>query len=158
MITRPPRVRARTRFGICVAATALTIVSVAMAPSAAADANDSLRAAVAAARPSSCPALRSVPVVDEAAREINLTTDSYINQTARTVPETDAVPVLKDLGYPANKAYILSGSAHGAGNSIKATLLQGFNKLPDCSYTDFGVDTMYNAKKDVVLVTVVLAG
>ena len=70
---------------------------------------------------------------------------------------TDAVPILKDLGYPASKAKILSGSAHTAGDSIKATLLQGFADLPDCSYTDFGVATTYNAKKDVVLVTVVLA-
>jgi hypothetical protein len=96
-------------------------------------------------------------VIDEAAKEINETTDRYINFTARAVPETDAVPVLKDLGYPASKAQILSGSANSFADSAKATLLQGFAALPNCSYTDFGVGTMYNAKKDVVLVTVVLA-
>lgn len=157
MTTRQPRLHPRTHLGMCFAATALTFASVAMAPSAAADANDTVKAAVAAARSSSCPALRPVPVIDEVARGINKTTDGYINHTVRAVPETDAVPILKDLGYPANKAYILSGSAHTAGDSIKAALLQGFDKLPDCSYADFGVDTMYNAKKDVVLVTVVLA-
>ena len=169
MTTPPPRWRAlhvgrgrvtpsrRTQLGMCVAATALTFVSFAVAPSAAADANDSMRAAVAAVRSSSCPALRPVPVVDQAAKEINETTDSYINFTARAVPATDALPVLKDLGYPGSKAKILSGAAHTFGDSIKATLLQGFAVLPDCSYTDIGVSAMSNAKKDVVLVTVVLA-
>lgn len=133
------------------------IISVSMAPSAVADATDSLRAAVAAARPASCGPLRSDPVIDQAAKAINETTDRWINNVARAVPETDALRVLKDLGYGGSKASILSGAASSAGKAIQATIIQGFKVLPDCSYTDFGVSTLYNAKKDMILTTVVLA-
>lgn len=150
------RRRSAIAVGCCVIASAFSNVSV--APSAAADTTDSLRAAVSAAGSPSCSPRRSQPVIDEAAKEINETTDRWINFASRAVPETDALPVLKDLGFPATKAKILSGSAKNPADSIKATLLQGFADLPDCSYTDFGVSSMYNAKKDVELVTVVLAG
>ncbi|MDF3339481.1 hypothetical protein P3H80_18735 [Mycolicibacterium septicum] len=137
-------------------ATALTVTSICVAPAAVADSTDLLRAAVAAARPAACP-VRSDPVIDQAAEKINQTTDRWINNTARAVPETNAVPVLQDLGYGGTKAAILSGAATSPTNAIKATLLQGFDKLPDCSYKDFGVSTLYNAKKDMILTTVVLA-
>lgn len=138
-------------------AIAVTIVGVLTAPSAAADDADSLRSAVVSARPAGCAPLRSDPVIDQAAREINQTTDRWINNAARAVPETNALPVLKDLGYGGTKASILSGAAASADNAIKATVIQGFKVLPDCSYTDFGVSTLYNAKKDMILTTVVLA-
>lgn len=141
----------------CLVATAGTVVGVALSPSASADATESLREAVAAARPAGCAPLRADPVIDEAAREINETTNRWINNTARAVPETNALPVLKDLGYNGTKASILSGAAPAAANAIKVTLIQGFKELPDCSYKDFGVSTMYNAKKDMILTTVVLA-
>jgi hypothetical protein len=143
---------------MCLATTALTIVGVAVPPSAGADSTDSLRAAVAAARGTACGPLRSDPVVDQAATEINETTDRWINNAARAVPETDALSPLKDLGYGGSKATILSGAAKTDGDAIKATILQGFAKLPDCSYTDFGVNALHNAKKDMILTTVVLAG
>lgn len=144
------------RSQICFVAATLTI-GVCVAPPAAADSTDLLRAAVGAARPAACPPLRSDPIIDHAADEINQTTDRWINNTARAVPETDAMPVLKDLGYGGTKASILSGAATSAANAIKATLIQGFRVLPDCSYKDFGVSTLYNAKKDMILTTVVLA-
>ncbi|MEZ0355254.1 hypothetical protein [Mycobacterium sp. SA01] len=148
----PSRVRITTGM----LATALSLTSVCMAPAALADSTDLLRAAVAAARPAACP-LRSNPVVDQAAEEINQTTDRWINNAARAVPETNALTVLRDLGYDGTTASILSGAATAPANAIKATLLQGFDKLPDCSYKDFGVSTLYNAKKDMTLTTVVLA-
>jgi hypothetical protein len=169
MMTRPIRWRARhlgrsyptprrrAHLGMCVATTALTIVSVATAPSAVADSTDSLRAAVVAARGTACGPLRSNPVVDQAAAEINETTDRWLNFTSRAVPETDPLSPLKDLGYGGSKATVLSGAAKTDGEAIKGTLLQGFAKLPDCSYTDFGVNALYNAKKDMILTTVVLA-
>jgi hypothetical protein len=172
MTTRPPRLRARNvgrgrghvtprrraQLGMCVAATALTFVSIAMAPAAVADSTDSLRAAVAAARgTAACGPLRSDPVVDQAAMEINETTDRWINNASRAVPETDPLSPLKDLGYGGSKATVLSGAAKDPGDAIRATLLQGFAKLPDCSYTEFGVNALYNAKKDMILTTVVLA-
>lgn len=167
--TRPPNSWARrhsrryalsrrhARLGICLITTTLTILSTAMAPTAMADSTDSLRAAVAAARGRACGPLRSDPVIDHAAAEINETTDRWINNASRAEPETDALSPLKDLGYSGSKATILSGAATTDSDAIKATILQGFAKIPDCSWTDFGVNALYNAKKDMILTTVVLA-
>lgn len=148
--------RFRREATIGLLATGLAVTSVCMAPVALADSTDLLRAAVAAARPAACP-LRSDPVIDQAAEKINQTTDRWINNAARAAPETNALVVLQDLGYAGTTASILSGAATAPANAIKATLLQGFDKLPDCSYKEFGVSTLYNAKKDMILTTVVLA-
>jgi hypothetical protein len=151
--------RRRARLGMCVAAVALTVANVASAPVASADATDSLRGAAAAARPPACGPIRSDPLIDQVAAEINDSTDRWINFASRAVPEGDAMPLLQDLGYVgASKAKILSGSATDAGSSIKGALLQGFAILPDCSMTAYGVATKYNTRKDVVLVTAVLVG
>lgn len=154
---RPSATYRRTTTALSVAASALTCISIALAPCAGADSNASIRSAVSAAH-ASCPPLRPVPVIDEAAKLINGTTDKWINFASRSVPDNDALPVLQDLGYPAHKAYILSGAAKDLGTSIKAAILSGFAVLPDCSYTSVGVDSTYNARKALVLVTVVLAG
>lgn len=147
----------RAQLKHCTVAAALTVIGVSVAPSAAADSAASLRAAVEAARPASCSPLRADPVIDQAANEINKTTDRWINNAARAVPETNAMSVLKDLGYGGNKAAIWSGAAPSESDAIKATLIQGFKQLPDCSYTDIGVSTLYNEKKGLILTTVVLA-
>jgi hypothetical protein len=169
MTTRRPRLRARrvglsyamsrrrAQLGMCIAAIGFTTFGVAATPSAVADSTISLRAAVAAARGTACGPLRSDPVVDQAAAEINETTDRWINYASRAVPETDALSPLKDLGYGGSKAAILSGAAKTDGDAIKATILQGYAELPDCSYKDFGVSALHNAKKDIILTTVVLA-
>lgn len=149
--------RRPARLGLCLGATALTFVSIAMAPPAVADSTDSLRAAVAAARGVACGPLRSDPVIDQAAKEINESTDRWINNASRAVPDSDALPLLKDLGYGGSRTSILSGAAKNDGDAIKATLLQGWNVIPNCSYADFGVNALYNAKKDMTLTTVVLA-
>jgi hypothetical protein len=101
--------------------------------------------------------MRSDPTIDQAATEINKTTDRWINNASRALPESDALPLLRDLGYGGSRARILSGAARNDGDAIKALILQGWNALPDCSYTDFGVSALYNAKKDMILTTVVLA-
>lgn len=145
------------QLGMWLTTSTLALLSVAMAPMSVADSTDSLRAAVAAARGTACGPLRSNPVVDQAAAEINQTTDRWINNAARAEPETDALSPLKDLGYGGSKATLLSGAAMTEGDAIKATVLQGFAKIPDCSWTDFGVNALHNAKKDMILTTVVLA-
>jgi hypothetical protein len=149
--------RRRVHRGMAMVAIAFTTVGFAVAPPAAADSTDSLRAAVAAARGTACGPLRSDPVVDQAAEGINETTNKWIDHAARAVPEADALPVLKDLGYGGSKAAILSSAANDDGDAIKGLILQGFAKIPDCSYTDVGVSTMYNTTKDMILMTVVLA-
>jgi len=142
------------------AATVLTIVGLATAPpAAAADPTESLRAAVVAARgASSCGPLRPDPTVDRVAQGVVKSTDVWIDHTSRAVPETDAVPILRDLGYAVDKAAILSSATDDAGTAIKALVLQGFARIPDCSYTSFGVATAYNATKEIYVMSAVLAG
>ena len=153
--------RLRPQHGRMLAATVLiaatTCLSVGTAPSAVADTTESLRAAVTAARGTACGPLRSDPAADRAAEQINATTDRWINNAARVVPETDALPLLKDFGYPGTTSAILSSAAKTDGDAVKAAVLQGYAKIPDCAYKDFGVSTLYNAKKELILATVVLA-
>ncbi len=144
--------------GISIAAVAFATAGVVTPLVAIADTSDSLRSGVSSVRGTACAPLRSDPAIDQAAAQINDTTDKYINNAARAIPETDALPVLKDVGYGGTKAVILSGAAATEANAVKAILLQGFADIPDCSYSDFGVSAMYNAKKDMILTTVVLAG
>jgi hypothetical protein len=153
------RVTPRRRFqrGICVTVLAFTVATVSMAPPAMADPSDSLRAALVAARGASCGPLRSNPMAEEAAGDINGTTDKWLDHAARVVPETNALAVLKDLGYGGTKAAILSGVGVTEVNAIKATLLQGYLKIPDCSYTDYGVSALFNKSKNMILTTIVLA-
>jgi uncharacterized protein YkwD len=140
-------------------ATVFATVGVATAPCATADPTDTLRAAVAAVRGAgSCGPLRSDPTVDQVAQKVNQSTDDWLNFTSRAVPETDALPPLKDFGHPANKAAILSSGTPDSGTAVKALVLQGFAKIPDCTYTSFGVATTYNVKKGIYLMTAVLAG
>ena len=128
-------------------AVGFTTVGLVGAPHAAADWTENLRTALAAARGSTCE-LRSDPIIDQAAQGINASTDSWINNASRAVPETDAVPVLRDLGFNASKAEILSSSSTNEGDAVKGLILQGWAKIPDCSYTAYGVSTSYNAKKE----------
>ena len=141
----------------CSLTAVLMMLGVMAAGGASADSTDSLRAAVAAARSSGCGPILPNSVIDQAAQQINQTTNRWINNEARSAPDTDALPILKDLGYNGSKARILSGAAHTDGDAIKATLLQGWADLPDCAYREFGVDTLYNEKKMMILTTVVLA-
>lgn len=150
--------RHRVRRGTTTAAIVFTVISIVAAPSAVADTSANLRDAVAAVHGRSCGPLRPDPMVDQAAEKINETTDKYIDHAARFVPETDALPILKDLGYGGTKAAILSGASSVDADAIKGILLQGWAKIPDCSYTDFGVSTLYNETKGLTLLTVVLAG
>ncbi len=134
-----------------------TTASVSTAPSVVADPSDSLRAAVMAARGASCGPLRSDQMVEQTAEEVNQSTDRWIDHAARAAPVPDALPVLRDLGYGGSKAAMLFGAGKTDGDSIKALLLQGYLKIPDCSYTDYGASTLHNKSKDLILTTIVLA-
>jgi len=140
-------------------ATAFTTVGLTAAPCAAADPTESLRSALAAARGgAACGSLRSDPTIDRVAEKVNESTDGWLNHTARAVPETDALPALKDFGYNAVKAAILTSTTPDVGTAVKALVLQGWAKIPDCSYTSYGVATTYNANKKDFVMTAVLAG
>jgi hypothetical protein len=69
----------------------------------------------------------------------------------------DATPLLKDLGYGGTTSAILVGAGSTSADSIKALLLQGYLKIPDCSYVDYGVSLLHNAPKDLILTALVLA-
>lgn len=140
-----------------VAVLALIAASVSVAPPATADSTGSLAAAVMAARGVSCGPLRANPMVQQAAEDVNESNDKWLNHAARAVPVPDATALLKDLGYGATTSAILVGAGSTSADSIKALLLQGYLKIPDCSFVDFGVSSLHNASKDMILTAVVLA-
>jgi len=140
-----------------VAMLALLAASVSAPAPATADSTDSLRGALMAARGASCKPLRANPIVQEATDNVNDSTDKWLNHASRAVPVPDATPLLQDLGYPATKSAILLGAGKTSADSIKALLLQGYIKIPDCSYVDYGVSSLHNASKDMIVTAVVLA-
>jgi hypothetical protein len=130
-----------------------------VAPSALADSVGHLQDAMATARGgTSCQPFSYNPVVEKAAGIINRSTDDYINHISTYQPITDPMPGLKDLGYGGNKAALLQGALSNEADAIKGALLQGHVAIPDCSYTDLGIDVRRNEVTDNILVVYVLAG
>jgi hypothetical protein len=156
LIARPAR-HGTIRRVSWVVALVLTAVAVSALPSATADPTDSLDAALTAARGVSCGPLRANPIVEQAAGEVNASTDKWLDHVSRAIPVPDATPLLKDLGYGGTKSAMLLGAGTTSADAIKALLLQGYLKIQDCSYVDYGVSIMHNASKDLILTTVVLA-
>jgi hypothetical protein len=105
-----------------------------------------------------CGSLRADPTIDRVAEKVNESTDGWLNHTTRAVPETDALPALKDFGFNAAKAAILTSTTPDAGTAVKALVLEGFAKIPDCSYSAYGVASTFNTKKKDFVMTAVLAG
>jgi hypothetical protein len=96
--------------------------------------------------------------VDQVAANVNNSTNLWLDHAARAQPVPDALPLLKDLGYPGSKATILNGAAQNEADSIKALILQGYNKIPDCSFRDVGISVMRGNAAGWILSAVVLAG
>ncbi len=137
----------------------LVIVGLVPAPAARADATDNLRSAVAQVRAgTSCGALRPDPVIDQVAAKVNQSTQNYMEHQATQTPITDPITGLKILGYQGNKASLLQGASTADADSIKALILQGYDKIPDCSYTDIGANMQQNERTGYWLTAVVLAG
>jgi len=109
-------------------------------------------------RQASCGALRSNPTVDHAAEIVNRSTDRWLDHTGRAVPVPDPLPVLKDLGYAGGRAMQVQGAGDTEAKAIEGLLLVGYDKIPDCSYTDYGVSVMQNQATGHYLTVVVLAG
>lgn len=115
-------------------------------------------AAVASVRAgSSCPALQHDPTVQHAAEISNRSTDDYLNHTARYVPVSDPLEVLRDLGSDATRAVQLRGHGRSEADAIKGALLQGNSTIPDCSYTRFGTSVLTNPDSGHIIVVAVLA-
>lgn len=133
--------------------------SVPLAPTVQADSADGFRDAVAAVRgTAACRPLNYHPDAERAAEIFNEWTADWITHTATSMPNTDPLPALQDLGYSGTKAVLLAGAAHNVADAIKGALLQGYAAIPDCSYTDFGVSVRRNDATGYELTAAVLAG
>jgi hypothetical protein len=142
-----------------IAATTLLAIGCAPAPTAHADATENLLSAVAQARAgTSCGALRPDPVVDQVAAKINQSTQDYMEHRATQTPLYDPLTGLKILGYRGSKASLLQGASTSDADSIKALILQGYNKIPDCTFADVGANMQQNERTGYWLTAVVLAG
>lgn len=148
---------------VVVVATMAAVTATLLAPSSSADPTADLRSAVAVKR-GGCPALQSDPVLERLAQRANHETQSYANHTARFQPMEDPMPTLRQLSYPAGKAKLLSGfaSSHqfpdAPQKAIYGATLFGWDTIPDCSYTRYGVDVVTDTKTGNTTATVVLAG
>lgn len=149
----------RVDVGVMSTVTAMTILgaSVSLAPPATASSVDSLRAAVMSVRPS-CEPLRSDPLVEQAAEIVNRSTDAWLDHTGRAAPVPNPLPILTDLGYGGGRAVQVEGAGDTDADAIAGLLLIGYDILPDCSYTDYGVSVIQNQTTGHYLTTVVLAG
>jgi hypothetical protein len=130
-----------------------------VAPSAFADSVIRVQDAMVTARAgTSCQPLNYNPVVEKAAAIINRSTDDYIDHISTYQAITDPMPGLKDLGYGGDKAALLQGALSNEADAIKGALIQGHAAIPDCSYTDLGIDVRRNEATDNLLVVYLLAG
>ncbi|MGH3556404.1 MAG: hypothetical protein ACRDTK_02650 [Mycobacterium sp.] len=140
-------------------AVTLVAAGLLLAPASLADPENNLRDAMASARRETpCGSFRSNPVVEQVAQTINRSTDDYLNHAATRVPILDPLEGLKVLGYGGTKAYLLQGAAKSDAAAIKGAILQGYAAIPDCSYTDFGLNMRRNETTGYNLASVVLAG
>ncbi len=161
VLTSNGRTSRRRTFGRAAATVLVAALWMGFAPNpvALADPADNLRSAVQQVRAgTSCGALDSDPIAEQAATTINDSTEDYLNHDANQIPISDPLPGLKILGYPGSKGIVLQGASKPDDWSIKALLLQGYDKIPDCSYTDFGADMRLYEPTGVWLTAVVLAG
>jgi hypothetical protein len=139
----------------------VTVLSagVSLAPLALADSAANLSDALGSARAgTSCGPLRLDPVVQQVADKVNQSDQDWLDHTATQVPITDPLPGLKILGYRGGKANAVRGAGKTEANAIKGMLLEGYNRIPDCSYTDYGASMLRNDRTGWYLATVVLAG
>jgi hypothetical protein len=128
-------------------------------PSAHADLLTNVRDAIVTARGgTSCQPFNYDPILEKAAGIVNQSTDDYIDHLSTYQPITDPIPGLKDLGYGGTKAALLQGALSDESLSIKGAILQGHAAIPDCSFTDLGIDVRTNEATDNILIVYLLAG
>jgi hypothetical protein len=134
--------------------------SLSLAPSALADSVDNLRAAIDASRAaSSCGPFHSDPIVQHVAEVINKSVNDWLDHTATRAPIEDPLPGLNELGYRGSRGVTFGGASRKSdAESIKAAVLEGYAKIPDCSFTDIGVSMRQDAGTGAYLAAVVLAG
>ncbi|BCO39286.1 hypothetical protein MINTM001_04250 [Mycobacterium paraintracellulare] len=100
-------------------------------------------------------------MLNDVAQRANGETQSYIEHTARFEPFEDPMPVLHDLGYKAGKAKLIPGYADIEAKAIRGVIVHGWQAIPDCTYTKYGVNVLDNPEGmhgGYVLAALVLAG
>jgi hypothetical protein len=129
-------------------------------PAAADPATDLMQAVISARGSARCAPLQQDPLIEHAAEIVNRSTFDYLNHTAQNVPLDDPHPtaLVKDLGIAGTKSYSLQGAGQDEGNAVRGLLLQGYNVIPDCSYTGIGASRLYEPDSGFYLVVVVLVG
>lgn len=149
-------------------AVATSLSAIALAPASTADPTTDFKSAVAAAR-GGCPALQSDPVLDGLALRANTEMQSYAQHTARFIPfdNPQLMPILREMGYQAGKAKLLVGygdtdpretaPATPAGKAIHGVITEGYEFIPDCAYTKYGVNILTNPSGGSVLAASILA-
>jgi len=139
-------------------ATLLGALAIALAPASAASTAD-LKFGVESAR-GGCPPLQWDPVLVGVAQRATHETGSYVAHTARFQPFEDPMPVLRDLGYKAGKAKLLVGYGDVESSAIHGLVLQGWEAIPDCTYTRYGANEFQGERegREYVFAAVVLAG
>lgn len=142
------------------AAVIVAAVALWLAPVSAADATSTLKSRVDAGR-GGCTPLQSDRVLNDVARRANTETRAYIEHTARFEPFEDPMPILRDLGYSAGKARLVPGYGDSEDKAIHGVVIHGWEAIPDCTYTRFGVDVLDNpegSRGRYVLAALILAG
>lgn len=146
-----------------VATTVVTLAAVAggtPAP-ARADSAENVQSAIAQARAaqSGCAPLKPNPIVARVAAVVNKSYSDWLAHLSTSPPIMDPVPGLKELGFPGGKGIFIGGvSKTSESDAIKGSILEGYKAIPDCSYTDFGVDFFLDEASGYRMVAVVLAG
>lgn len=150
--------RVRGVRGWVVAPLVVGLASIMFASPAVADPTGDLRVAVDEKR-GDCPPLQQDSMLDGVAEQADRETQEYAHMTARFQPMEDPVPLLRQLGYPAGKAKLLSGySAESQERAIYGAVLFGWDTIPDCAYTRYGAHAMTNPHSGIATAAIVLAG
>lgn len=126
-------------------------------PVASADPVANLRSQVDAAR-GKCAALQWDPILTQVATRANTETAAFAVHNARFIPFEDPVPVLQELGYPAGKARLLPGYGADAATAIHGVIVFGWEAIPDCTYTRYGLAVSDDPGLKFALAALVLAG
>jgi hypothetical protein len=146
--------------GVVVPMIAMVVcANISLASPASADLAGDLQAGLTQKRAAtSCAPLKPDPVADHVAAIINRSYSDWLDHASTDPPITDPLPGLKELGYRASAGKFLGGvSKKNQADAIKAALLEGYAAIPDCSYTDYGLNISRNEASGYTLAAVVLA-
>jgi hypothetical protein len=135
----------------------IAALAITLAPASAADATANLESTVNAAR-GACPPLQPDAVLYGVAQRANNETHSYIEYNARFEPFEDPMPVLRELGYNAGKAKLVVGNGDTEAKAIHGVIVLGWEAIPDCSYTKYGLNALSDTDAGYTLTALVLAG